>query len=233
MRPALAVFVKTPGLSPIKTRLARDIGDAAALHFYQLAVNATAEVVAACSQAVDPHWALAEDGPQARSRWTGFPCISQGSGTLGDRMCRVHHALQGKHGTALMIGTDIPQISPGLILDAVSTLSRPEVDHILGPANDGGFWLFGSKHPVSHESWRQVPYSTERTAEALRVALAGNGHLADLQTLTDIDSGADLEALRNALSSSSEATRSQRELSAWLNEVLQPPGADARTSPTM
>lgn len=230
MRPALAVFVKTPGLSPVKTRLARDIGDAAAVHFYRLAVNATAEVVAACSDVVDPYWALAENAPQAHSLWTGFPCIFQGSGTLGDRMCRVHHELQAKHGAALMIGTDIPQVSPGLILDAVFMLSRPEVDHVLGPASDGGFWLFGSKHPVSHDSWSRVPYSTERTAEALRATLAESGRLAEAQTLTDIDNGADLEALRDALSDLSGATRSQRKLSVWVEDVIQPRDAETGTS---
>lgn len=230
MRPALAVFVKTPGASPVKTRLARDIGDAAALHFYRLAVKATAEIVAACSNVIDPYWAVAEEDSQAHPLWTDFPCVAQGNGTLGDRMCRVHGKLQAKHGTALMIGTDIPQISSGLILGAVSTLSKPVVDHVLGPANDGGFWLFGSKHPVHHESWCQVPYSTDRTAAALRTALADSGHLATVQTLTDIDSAADLEALHDALSRLEAPSRGQRELFAWVNEVVQPP-ATARQNP--
>lgn len=220
MSAAVAVFAKTPGLSPVKTRLARGIGEAAAVHFQQLATRATAEVVAICGDAIQPYWALAEDPPCARAIRREFPVISQGQGTLGDRMYRVHRELHAKHGSALMIGTDIPQISAGLILDAVETLARPDVDHVLGPANDGGFWLFGSKHPISHEDWSGVPYSTDRAAEALQAELAGSGSIAVLQTLTDVDIVADLHDLRIALSNLAETTCTQRELLDWLNTLV-------------
>ena len=219
MRPALAVFVKTPGLSPVKTRLARGIGKPAALRFHQRAAKATAEVVAACGVAIHPYWALAEDQPHARASWRGFPVIGQGDGSLGERMYRIHRKLQAKHGAALMIGTDIPQLTPTLILDAVDTLTRPDVDHILGPANDGGFWLFGSKREIGRATWCRVPYSTARTAEALKRELADSRHLACLQTLTDIDTAADLEDLRDALFGLTEPTATQRELSAWLDTL--------------
>ena len=222
MRPALAVFVKTPGLSPVKTRLARGIGKPAGLPFPELAAETTAEIVAACCAAIQPYWALAEDDPLAYSSWTGFPCILQGTGALGERMYRVHRELQAKHGASLMIGTNIPQLTTALILDAVETLTRPDVDHILGPANDGGFWLFGSKRAIGRDIWCRVPYSAERTAEALRNELADNGHLACVQTLTDIDTAADLENLRKALSSLPEPTPAQCELSAWLNTLSRP-----------
>jgi len=219
MSAALAVFAKTPGLSPVKTRLARGIGMTAALHFHQLATRATAEVVTACGDCLIPYWALAEDQPYARAHRHEFPVISQGDGTLGDRMYRVHRELQARHGAALMIGTDIPQISPRLLVDAINTLSRPDVDHILGPAKDGGFWLFGSNHPVSQQSWSRVPCSTNRTAETLRIELADSGYLAVLPTLTDIDTAADLDDLREALSRLSGATSTQRELLDWLNTL--------------
>lgn len=219
MPPALAIFVKTPGLSPIKTRLARDIGTASAIHFHKLAAKATAEIVSACGDAVRPYWALAEDDPLAFANWIEFPCIVQGSGSLGDRLYRVHAQLRARHGSSLMIGTDIPQINPGLILNAVETLAWPDVDHVLGPANDGGFWLFGSKRPISHEDWSRVPYSTDRTAEALQAELADSGFLAVLQTLTDVDIGADLDDLHAALTNLPEMTHTQRELLAWLNTL--------------
>lgn len=219
MSAALAVFAKTAGLSPVKTRLARGIGMAAAQHFHQLATRATAEVVMACGDCILPYWALAEDQPCARARRPEFPVITQGAGSLGDRMYRVHRELQARHGASLMIGTDIPQIFPGLLVDAVTTLSRRDVDHILGPATDGGFWLFGSKHPVSRRSWSRVPYSSNRTAETLRSELAKSGRLATLTILTDIDTAADLDDLRGALSTLPAATRTQRELLHWLNTL--------------
>ncbi len=222
MPPALAIFVKTPGLSPIKTRLAHGIGHTQALHFHHLAARATAEVVSACGGAVQPYWALAEDKPLAYASWTGFPAVTQGTGTLGDRLYRVHARLQEKHGSALMIGTDIPQITPALILEAVDTLSRPQVDHVLGPASDGGFWLFGSKRKIDRDTWNEVPYSTADTARTLRQKLADTGHLESLTMLTDIDKPDNLQDLRQALSGMSELTSTQHELFAWVSRITDP-----------
>ena len=44
---ALAIFVKTPGLSRIKTRLAAGVGDELAAEFYRLAVEAILAVAQA------------------------------------------------------------------------------------------------------------------------------------------------------------------------------------------
>jgi len=56
---AIAVFVKTPGLSPVKTRLAEGIGENRALEFYDLAL----ECVMKLGEAVDAasYWAVAEE----------------------------------------------------------------------------------------------------------------------------------------------------------------------------
>jgi glycosyltransferase A (GT-A) superfamily protein (DUF2064 family) len=51
---ALAIFVKTPGLSPVKTRLAEGIGQARAEAFYRLAVDAVAEVALATEPKLTP-----------------------------------------------------------------------------------------------------------------------------------------------------------------------------------
>lgn len=217
--PALAIFVKTPGLSPIKTRLADGIGMPAALHFHRLAAKATAEVVTSCAGAIQPYWAVAENHSLAFGNWIGFPCIGQGNGRLGNRLHRVHARLQERHGLALMIGSDIPQMTPALIRAAVNTLSSPEIDHVLGPASDGGFWLFGSKHRIRYEVWDRVPYSTASTAAVLQQNLAGSGRLEVLPTLTDIDTKDDLVKLRSTLSGLPAATGTQRELLEWLEKL--------------
>lgn len=222
MRPALAIFVKTPGLSPIKTRLARGIGAKSAIHFHNLAARATAEVMSACGDAIQPYWALAEDDPLAYANWTGFPCITQGNGNLGDRLYRVHAQLQARHGSSLMIGTDIPQITLHLILAAADALARPHVTHVLGPARDGGFWLFGSKGEIGSDIWNAVPYSTTDTAEALQNSLADSGRMELLPTLTDIDTVADLGDLHKALYNLPEPTTSQRELLTWVQTYHRP-----------
>ena len=224
MRPALAIFTKTPGLSPVKTRLAEAIGTGAAVQFHRLAAAATAEVAAACIDAVEPCWAVAEDDPEAFAAWRDFPAIRQGRGGLGERLHRVYARLQGRHGAALMIGTDIPQLRPALIRDAVAALADRGVDYVLGPARDGGFWLFGGSRPVAGAAWLAVPYSAADTADALCRNLAGSGELRRLPVLTDVDSAADLTALESALARLHSPTPGQQALLRWLRETARARG---------
>ena len=67
---AAAIFVKTPGLSPLKTRLATGIGAAAATDWYRLAARATAAAVAQLPNLV-AYWAVAEPGPGPAAAWPG------------------------------------------------------------------------------------------------------------------------------------------------------------------
>ncbi|MGH8128239.1 MAG: TIGR04282 family arsenosugar biosynthesis glycosyltransferase [Gammaproteobacteria bacterium] len=219
MTTALAIFVKTPGLSPIKTRLAAGIGAEAALRFHYLAAAATAETVSACSSILTPYWAVAEDNPVTRDCWSGFPRLWQGTGTLGERLHRIHTALQSRHGSVLMIGADTPQLTPALLQQVVTTLHNPATAHILGPAKDGGFWLFGSKQPIPLGTWKAVPYSRADTAEALRNALQDTGRLDALPTLTDVDTADDLPILIEALQQLTNPLPAQLELTTWLTSM--------------
>lgn len=216
VRPALAIFVKTPGLSPIKTRLAAGIGLRAAGLFHRLAAAATAEVVGACSPALTPYWAVAEDDAATRDYWSGFPRLWQGTGTLGERLHRIQTELQARHGSALMIGADTPQLTPALLLQATTALGNPEIAHVMGPAKDGGFWLFGSKQPIAASVWNAVPYSRRDTTEALRHVLYDTGKMDTLTELTDVDTAEDLSALITALRTLPNPMPTQAKLIAWL-----------------
>src|SRR6476620_4510872 len=97
MRIAIAVFVKTPGMSPVKTRLAKTIGVQAAERFYLLSaasVEAVIREVVHHSFKPDvqlcPYWALAEEAADSYPLWQRFQKIFQGNGTLGDRLNQVY-----------------------------------------------------------------------------------------------------------------------------------------------
>jgi hypothetical protein len=124
--PALAIFVKTPGLSPVKTRLAASLGTKAATRFHELAAAATAAVVHQCQPLLIPYWAIAETGhPEAARAWPDFASVEQGEGDLGARLDRVYAHLQARHGRALLIGADAPQLTSALLRQALSALDNP------------------------------------------------------------------------------------------------------------
>ncbi|TAL85661.1 MAG: DUF2064 domain-containing protein [Rhodanobacter sp.] len=216
MTPALAIFVKTPGLSPVKTRLAATVGTAEAIRFHSLAAAATAAVVRRCRPSLVPYWAVAESGPQARDAWPEFAQTGQGEGDLGVRMHQVYTELQARHGRVLLIGADVPQLTPDLLLAALALLDDEATPYVLGNAFDGGFWLVGGRAPIERGLWVGVPYSQADTAARFRHALTAHGGIASVSTLHDVDDAADLPALAAALATLIDPVPEQRALAGWL-----------------
>jgi rSAM/selenodomain-associated transferase 1 len=228
MTAALAIFVKTPGLSPVKTRLAAGIGRPAALRFHQLATAATAEVARACAPWLTPYWAIAESGPAAVAAWPGFASQRQGEGDLGERLHTVYADLQARHGRVLMIGADAPQLTVASLQRALTVLDEAHTPFAIGDASDGGFWLFGGRAEIPREVWTHVRYSQAQTASELRQQLAPHGAVGAVGHLTDVDNVEDLPSLRDALGGLSAPLPTQQALRQWLDTVATPGCSVAR-----
>lgn len=220
MTTALAIFVKTPGYSPLKTRLAATVGEAAALVFYRLASAAVAAVARAGQPLITPCWAVAEADAGAHAAWPDFPVIWQGEGDLGARMHHVFEALLARHDSVLLVGADAPQLVPEQLAQAARALAAPSVAFVLGPAADGGFWLFGGNTSVPLTVWQSVRYSQADTCLALRQALPGTKGIVDLPVLTDVDHADDLPPVLAAIERLPGAVPAQRVLAAWIREFL-------------
>jgi Uncharacterized protein conserved in bacteria len=210
----LAIFVKTPGLSPIKTRLAAQRGAAQAEHFHQLAAACVAESALATA-GLAPCWAVAETTALADPRWLGLPALAQGEGDLGARMRCVYERLLQDHGAALLIGADLPQVRPADFLAAIAVLRGASTPWVLGPASDGGFWLVGGREPIPAAAWRDTPWSQPNTA-ARFAAACGAQQPARLRVLRDVDEAADLDALASELTAATAARPAQAALRDWL-----------------
>jgi rSAM/selenodomain-associated transferase 1 len=217
---ALALFVKTPGSSPIKTRLAEGIGPEAALEFYRLSVAAVARTAALVSQLEDvvPFWAVAEQTSLQHPLWQQFQCISQRGGGLGDRLACVFSCLRQSFDRVAAIGVDSPQITPQLITSAFRHLADDDsrVAHVLGRCHDGGFYLVGSRAILPLAAWRGVPYSTAHAAERIAAKLAALGAVVELGHLTDVDQAEDLPVLRDELAAVANPSPDQVALLEWL-----------------
>lgn len=222
MTAALAIFVKTPGLSPVKTRLAAGIGAPAAQRFHELAAAATAEVARACVPWLKPYWAIAEAGPAAVAAWPDFASLHQGQGDLGERLHTVYARLQARHGRVLLIGADAPQLAVASLRDALTALDDPDTPCVLGAATDGGFWLFGGRVPIAREVWCGIRYSHPDTAMQLQAALQPLGANATLPALTDVDEATDLDALEAALTALPMRLPAQDELLHWMAARREP-----------
>lgn len=220
MSTGLAIFVKTPGHSPIKTRLARDIGRADAEQFHRLAAEAVASVARAAGEALTPYWAVAEATALGESCWQDLPRLAQGDGDLGQRLDHICAQLLARHERALLIGADAPQITPALLHQAITALDRPGTDFVLGPATDGGFWLFGTRIAVPAAVWQAPAYSRPTTGADLCKASMHHGHTARLATLGDVDTADQFTVLARDLDALASLTAAQQHLRQWLTMHL-------------
>lgn len=221
---AIAIFVKTPGLSPLKTRLAESIGQTRATSLYQSCAATVAE--AASFAAVGRvYWATAESPREARATWQGFPHIAQGEGGLGERMHRVLGELVDRHGSGLLLGADAPQLEPAVLKRASEWLARGARTRTIGPARDGGFWTFGANHVPARELWTQVSYSRPDTLEAFRDALGMDAEWLELPMLNDLDTAEDLDRIANELQRLPEPLPAQ---SALLDQLIEAQGTNPK-----
>ena len=134
-------MAKAPVAGAAKTRLAREIGAAAATRFARQATAALLQRVAR-----DPRWqtilAVSPDAAVASRCWPrGIARMGQGRGDLGRRMQRIMQRMPP--GPVVIVGTDVPGITPALIAAAFRRLGRH--DAVFGPAADGGYWLVGMR----------------------------------------------------------------------------------------
>lgn len=188
---AIAIFVKTPGVSAVKTRLAGTIGAQRACALYRRCAAAVAEAaVQADIGAV--YWATAEPIARVGGRWPDLPVLEQGGGGLGDRMHRILSELVRSHGSGLLLGADAPQINPGALRNAAAWLGRELPSSAVGPARDGGFWTFGANRISPLRRWTRVEYSRFDTLKAFRESIGDDTDWLDLPMLTDLDTEDDM-----------------------------------------
>jgi glycosyltransferase A (GT-A) superfamily protein (DUF2064 family) len=190
----LVLFCRRPRPGSGKRRLARDLGDSAALLMSELLLATALEDAAGWpgGRVIAP----AESGDEdwARSLPVAFDRIMlQPNGNLGDRLSGVDRALRREgHTRLLYIGSDAPVLRPADYQAARAGLLTHDV--VLGPAFDGGVTCMGGRKPwppLAH-----LPWSSERLHVALQSACQQAGmSVCNLEPRYDIDIPADLRRL--------------------------------------
>ena len=183
---AIGVMVKTPGRSAVKTRLAQAIGVKKAEALFAAAITATASILQAAQAHLPilPYWIVAEADGLNDPLWRTFPVRYAGSGDLGTRLHRAYGALLNAHyGGAMLIGADTPQLDVRYLIQTLAALTKHQL--VVGPARDGGFYLFAGNIPLPARVWKTVLYSRDDTLMQLCQQLPCMPYRLSL--LTDFD----------------------------------------------
>jgi len=219
MSGAIAVFVKTPGLSPVKTRLAATLGQTTAEDFHIAAAEAVVSVMQELTTLADVHcyYAVAEQVAIDHHHWQDQPCIWQGEGGLGERMAYIYQTLLQKHDYVILVGADIPQMTSLELLKSCNCLSlQHQAQFAFAPSEDGGFWLLGGNCHIPLNIWTDVIYSEANTGSQFLKEIQTLGDVKTLACLRDVDEVQDLPSLKEALLKLSSPTSKQLKLLQYL-----------------
>jgi uncharacterized protein len=97
------------------------------------------------------------------------------------------------HSSAVVLNSDSPTLPTALLIEAAEVLAKPGDRAVLGPSNDGGYYLLGLK--LAHRRmFDDIAWSTERVVgQTLERAREINLEVRTLPAWYDVD---DLDGLR-------------------------------------
>ncbi|MBI3448333.1 MAG: TIGR04282 family arsenosugar biosynthesis glycosyltransferase [Acidobacteria bacterium] len=195
---ALVIFARVPVPGRVKTRLSPDYSPDEACEIHRALV---ADVVERSARAVggtaDLFLAWSEPvaaGAAVDAVPSGVVVEAQSSGDLGERMA---FAMQGKlragYRRAVLLGSDSPTLPADHLLAAFDALR--EADVVLGPSDDGGYYLVGMSR-LHVEIFRGIEWGSDGVLGATRARLKRSGTpYVDLGMWHDVDTPEDVARL--------------------------------------
>ena len=196
---ALIIFVKFPEHGKVKTRLARTIGNEKALQFYTLCSHNIFDEVNKLSENIDVYIFFSEkEDKQKIKEWIthDFKFKHQINSDLGSRMKSAFvTVLEKGYSKAVIIGTDVPDMSLEVVNKAFAYLEKFDV--VVGPSNDGGYYLLGMRKLIP-ELFTGIKWSTQEVYQKTIIKLLKlSMNSKVLPVLIDIDTEDDLNSWLN------------------------------------
>jgi uncharacterized protein len=197
---ALVIMAKAPRAGAVKTRLCPPLTYREAAALARCFLRDTIAKVRCLTDVTVTiaHTPAAERAVFARLA-PDLALVPQRGHDLGERMRSALAEGLRTHRRAIAVGTDTPTLPAAVVQLAVDRVASDDVDVVLGPAEDGGYYLIGVRadHPTL---FADVPWSTPLVLDlTVRRAEAAGLRCVRLPTWFDVDTADDLARLRAAL----------------------------------
>jgi hypothetical protein len=198
---ALAVMAKAPRPGKVKTRLAPPLTPEQAAAINICFLRDTTENIAAAttsgkSAGIISYTPVGDEALFDNLLPADFTLIPQRGDGFGERLlATAEDLLACGYGSVCLIDSDSPTVPAGAFEQAVTELQKPGDRIVLGPAQDGGYYLIGLKRAHS-ELFANITWSTSTVfAETLAAAKSANLETIILPLWYDVDDAATLAIL--------------------------------------
>lgn len=186
----LLLFTRNPELGKVKSRLAKTIGKEKALEIYKELLNHTRIISENLESDKRVYYS---ENISTSDEWN--PSIYekriQTGNDLGAKMLNAFkEGFLSNYEKIIIIGSDIYDLKESHIKQAFDELDN--FDTVLGPAEDGGYYLFGMKTLIP-SVFENKEWGTETVLKDTLENLKGNYSISFLETLNDIDVISDIK----------------------------------------
>lgn len=189
----IQIFARAPVLGRTKRRLASELGESAALHWYRVLLARTLATARQLSDVVIEVWHPAEDDDYPLMELINDASVGlhpQVSGDLGLKMANALEVGVTRSERVLLIGADCPVWTVSLLRQALNQIASRSALFI--PAEDGGYVGVGVSGSVPH-LFGDIDWGTDRVMEQTRERASKQGILlSEMPPLWDVDVAADL-----------------------------------------
>jgi uncharacterized protein len=196
---AIAVMAKAPRVGEVKTRLVPPLSPEQAAALSAAFIQDAAGNILAAARSASIAGYVAYSPPGSEAAFAGLlPEATRllpprGIGLAASLLHAAEDLLAAGYGTACLVNADSPTLPATYLVEAAGALRTPGDRLVLGPAEDGGYYLIGLKRPHSR-LFEDIAWSTERVfAQTLDRAAELGLETVTLPPWYDVD---DLESLR-------------------------------------
>jgi len=225
---AVAVMAKVPGVSPVKSRLHSVLTAARATELYRCFLLDRLDALAELGgvSRVVAFTPVEAAGRMKELAPAGFRLVPQRGADLGERLSTLlRELLEDGHAGAIAIDSDSPTLPMAYVVEATRVLAEGHCDVVLGPCEDGGYYLIGLRSPQP-DLFEGIPWSTDAVFSMTLGKASRRGlSVHVLPRWFDVDTETDLGRLHTEMTATGQGpTRTY----AFVRDVY---GASAGTPP--
>lgn len=235
---ALGIMTKAPEAGKVKTRLTPPLtpAEAAALNICFLrdlarSIDEATEHAPACGVAI--FTPVGRESAYEKILPQSFLMIPRRGDGFGERLAlAVNDLLTAGFESVCLINSDSPTVPAANFAEAANELAKSGDRVVLGPSDDGGYYLIGLKVP-HQEIFQNIDWSTERVLEQT-IERAGeiNVPVHRLATSFDVDDRATLQRLCEELLDSNVPAEVAPDTRQFLKQIVEREGP-ARICPAI